>query len=391
MIPDVLVAGGGIAGSAVSILLGRAGLRVELFERGEFPREKPCGEGIMPAGVAVLERLGLSGSIGGARFRGVRYHFDGQVATGRFPRARGMPAEGLAQRRAVLDQTLFEAAAATPGVRAHTRAEVVAPVREHGRVTGLVVNRVERRAGLVIAADGAHSRLRSAVGLALPPRQRRFGMRAHFRLAPGAGAPPWVDIFLGTDHELYVAALPQGELVVAALARAGDTRAPAEALFQRWWRSHPRLSRRLRGARRLTPLRGALPLTVRARRGYVPGMVLLGDAAGSLDPIAGCGMTQALVSAELLAGHAVRGIAASEDWLAEFERRRRGRFRDATLLTQGLVWLSRHPRCVPPALAALRAWPGLFSHLVGVAGGARTLSGLGHPGSRRAEGEATPC
>jgi 2-polyprenyl-6-methoxyphenol hydroxylase-like FAD-dependent oxidoreductase len=383
MTPDVLVAGGGIAGSAVAILLGRAGLRVELFERGEFPREKPCGEGLMPAGVAVLERLGLAGSIGGARFHGVRYHFDAQVATGRFPSGHGMPTEGLAQRRAVLDQALFEAAATTPGVRAHTQAQVVAPVREDRRVTGLVVNGVVRRAGLVIAADGARSRLRSALGLDLPQRRRRFGMRAHFRLAPGAAAPPWVDIFLGADHELYVAALPRGELVVAALAEVRHARAPAEAIFERWWRAHPRLSQRLRGARRLTPLRGALPLSLRARRGYVPGMVLLGDAAGSLDPIAGCGMTQALVGAELLAGYAMRGVTGSDDWLAEFERARRSRFLDTTLLTQGLLWLSRHPGCVPPALAALRAWPGLFSHLVGVAGGARTLSGFGNRASLR--------
>ena len=57
---DVLIAGGGIAGSALAILLRRAGLSVELFERGHFPREKACGEGLMPAGVAVLERLGLA-------------------------------------------------------------------------------------------------------------------------------------------------------------------------------------------------------------------------------------------------------------------------------------------------------------------------------------------
>ncbi len=54
---DVLISGGGVAGSTLAILLGRRGLQVELFERGHFPREKPCGEGLMPAGVAVLNRL----------------------------------------------------------------------------------------------------------------------------------------------------------------------------------------------------------------------------------------------------------------------------------------------------------------------------------------------
>lgn len=374
---DVVVAGGGIAGSAVAMLLGRAGLRVELFERGEFPREKPCGEGIMPAGVAVLGRLGVLGPIGGTPFRGVRYHVGDRMATGPFPRAEGVPHEGLAQRRAVIDRVLFEAAAATPGVRTHVRAEVLGPVLRRGRVTGVIVNGVAHRAVLTIAADGAHSRLRRVLGLTVPKRRRRFGMRAHFRLASGVEAPPWVDVFLGAGHELYVAALPDGEMVVAALAEVRDQRAPAEVQFERWWRAQPRLAQRLRGARRLGPLRGAVPLALGARRGFVPGMILLGDAAGAIDPITGCGMTQALVSAELLAGWALRGLAGSDNRLPEFERARRRRLRDSTLVNRSLLWLSQHPAWIPPTLAALTTWPTLFSHLVGVAGGSRSLSGFG--------------
>ena len=61
---NVLIAGGGLAGSAVAIQLGRLGVSTELFECGRFPKEKPCGEGLMPAGVAALERLGLNGTKG---------------------------------------------------------------------------------------------------------------------------------------------------------------------------------------------------------------------------------------------------------------------------------------------------------------------------------------
>ena len=57
---DVLVVGGGPAGMAAGISFGRAGLRTLVCERGWLPADKPCGEGVMPTGLAYLERLGVS-------------------------------------------------------------------------------------------------------------------------------------------------------------------------------------------------------------------------------------------------------------------------------------------------------------------------------------------
>ncbi|MFI5372472.1 MAG: NAD(P)/FAD-dependent oxidoreductase, partial [Candidatus Eisenbacteria bacterium] len=335
IVTDVLIAGGGVAGSALAILLGRAGLVVELFERGDFPREKPCGEGLMPAGVAVLDRLGLADAVGGTPLSGVRYHFHGTIAAGSFPGGMRTPSTGRAQRRVVLDRVLFEAAATTPGVVARTRAHVERPIVERGRVVGLVVDGTPRRAPLSVAADGVHSPLRRALGLDRATRHRRVGMRVHYRLAPGVELAPWVDILIGAGHELYVTPLPRGELLVAALADIRAPGAPAEPSFERWCQAQPFLAERLRGAERLTPLRGVSPLTAGARRGFAPGMVLLGDAAGSLDPITGGGMTHALECAELLACHVSRMIAGEDKALVEFERRRRTLLSDYALLTRG--------------------------------------------------------
>ena len=82
---DVLISGGGVAGSAAAILLARQGRSVDLFECGTFPKEKPCGEGIMPGGIAVLERMGLAEAVGGEPFIGVRYHFGNQTAQATVP------------------------------------------------------------------------------------------------------------------------------------------------------------------------------------------------------------------------------------------------------------------------------------------------------------------
>ena len=193
---DVLIAGGGIAGSSLAILLGRQGLTVELFERGQFPKEKPCGEGLMPGGVAVLSRLGLADAVGGAPFYGVRYHFGNHAAAGRFPSVAGLPVAGRGQRRRHLDQVLFDAAKTTPGVTAHCGVHVEGPLLENGRVAGLLVEGQPRRAALTVAADGVHSRTRHLLGLDVRMARRRFGARVHFRLAPGQEQPPWVDVFV---------------------------------------------------------------------------------------------------------------------------------------------------------------------------------------------------
>jgi 2-polyprenyl-6-methoxyphenol hydroxylase-like FAD-dependent oxidoreductase len=109
---SVIVVGAGVAGASLALALGRGGHTVTLFDAATFPRDKPCGEGIMPAGVSALRRLGVSDGAGGAPFRGVRYHTGTRVAVGRFPPSTEHGDTGRAQRRLVLDRCLFERAAA---------------------------------------------------------------------------------------------------------------------------------------------------------------------------------------------------------------------------------------------------------------------------------------
>ena len=370
---NVLIAGGGIAGSSLAILLGRQGFTVELYERSRFPREKPCGEGLLPAGVAVLRRLGLAKQAGGWPFVGVRYHSGEETAEGRFPANEGLPACGCAQRRLVLDQLLFEAASRTPGVQAFSGAGVSSPLVELGRVTGLMVDGKARRGGLVVAADGANSRLRHQLGLDRPPRGKRFGVRAHFRLEPRAETSRWVEVFLGGSYELYVTPLPGREMLVAALSSTRPLDRPLEEQFLVWCREHRRLAERLRGAEQVSQFLSAR-LGAGARSGVAPGIVLLGDAAGSPDPITGSGMTQALLSSELLAGELSKGFTG-EATLRSFELRRRAMFRDAQWLTRLVLALAKRPRLARRAFRLLSARPEIFSHLLAVSGTAQPLLG----------------
>jgi flavin-dependent dehydrogenase len=369
---SISIAGAGVAGASLAIALGRAGRTVDLFDAQTFPREKPCGEGLMPAGVSALARLGIADGAGGAPFHGVRYHAGARVAVGRFPPSREHGSCGRAQRRLVLDRCLFALAAATPGVKAHPGVAVEAPLVDGGRVVGVRVDGADHRATLVVAADGAHSRLRHRLGLNVPVRRSRVGARRHYRLAHGA-APPWVDIFLGPSHEFYVTPLPNHEVLVALLVEADRVESPLEPMFDRWRDQPPALRDLLDGAEALSPLQ-ATPLAARARHGYGAGVVLLGDAAGFIDPITGGGMAQALVTSALLARYVVeQGEERSAVWLPSFERERRAALRDYRLLTRGVLALARRPLLARATLTALAWMPPLFSHLVGVSAGTRTL------------------
>jgi flavin-dependent dehydrogenase len=370
---DVLIAGGGVAGSTLAILLGRRGLQVELFERCHFPREKPCGEGLMPAGVAVLNRLRVAEEVGGTPFYGVRYHFGNHVTEGKFPQAAGLPVFGCGQRRKHLDEVLFRTAANAPGVIAHTGTHVDGPIRENGRVAGMFVDGQPRRAALVVAADGVHSRLRHKMGLNVPVRRKRFGICSHFRLAKEHAQAPCVDVFLGRGYEIYVTPLPGREVLVAVLADARQLGESVERPFRRWVLSEPQLAKRLEGAEQITAALATSPLAAHARNGVTPGFVLLGDAAGFLDPITGGGMTQALMTAELLDRYIPERVSQDDSWLWKFERARRALLFDYRILTRMVLWLADHPRLGQRLLWIMDALPSFFSHLIGVLGGVRRL------------------
>ena len=370
---DVAICGGGVAGSALAIQLGRCGLSVELFERDIFPREKPCGEGLMPAGVAVLERLGVVRVAGGAPFQGVRYRLNGQCVEAPFPRVSGHPTYGRGLRRRYLDHLLFQAAAETAGVRAHDGARVERPIWENGRVAGVIVNGEPHRARLVVAADGAHSRIRRELGLDSRASRKRMGIRVHYRLPPGREQSKWVDVSLRPGYELYVTPLADGEILIAVLANAHGGE-PIYKKFRRWILVEPFLADLLEGAEQISePACASWPVSSRLRS--VPGVVLLGDAAGSIDPISGGGMTHALLTAELLARHIQNGIESSERWMSSFERERRKLLADFRRLTQILLWLAAYPGAASQLLTAAGKLPSVISYFAGIAGGVSRLSG----------------
>jgi len=355
---DVIVVGGGPAGSVTARRLALAGWRVLVLERERFPREKICGEYLCPAAVSRLDALGLSGTIERLPHRTItRVRIatpSGQVVEGGFLGSRrGRGAHGLSVSRAALDEALLEeASAAGAAVALEARVSDV-----HIDASGVLVRYLSAehgpqvaRGALVVGADGRFSVVARRLGME-PPRQEGGRAVLHGQLDGVAPPERAVEMHL-LEGRRYAGInyLPDGLVNVSLVVDLDEARefdaAGREALLLRVIRGAPALRERFAPARPVGPTRMLAPLLVERPRAHAERALLVGDAAGFLDPLTGEGVHAALVTASIAADVADRALRSgrlgARD-LALYTRRRRRALLPKTLLNRGLQVLLRHP------------------------------------------------
>jgi 2-polyprenyl-6-methoxyphenol hydroxylase-like FAD-dependent oxidoreductase len=374
---DVIVVGAGPAGAAAACFLADAGASVVLLDRRRFPREKPCGEGILPPGVEVLERLGIADALrnGGARaFRGIRYHAPGgRTAIGAFPTG----GSGLGVRRRVLDAALLDAARSRKNVRVVESAPVSDIVRDaEGAVAGVTDGDRTWTAKLTIAADGNHSVIRHKAGLDGAATTRN-AVRLHFRPVVPPPDSGLVDVYVGGATEAYVTPVAPGEYGVAFLVdgafprSAEDVAAPgmpssSERMVRRALACRDGIAHELHDAPATSEPMSAVGVGETARACVADGLLLLGDAAGSPDPITGMGISFALRCASLLPAtlaDAFRADDFSAARLQPYVRARRREVAGGFAVTRGVRWLAARDARAEIAIRTLRRAPALFTSL----------------------------
>lgn len=196
-------------------------------------------------------------------------------------------------------------------------------------------------AALTVGADGTRSNVSRLVGVDRPVRfPRRLGLVAHY--SGVAGLTDHGEMHVGRGYYLGLAPTPGGELNVGMALSMGTSGQTADARFNAAIAGLPAVARRLKHSERLTSIRGAAPIGHRVSSAAGPGWLLVGDAAGFVDPFTGEGIHRALRSARAAAD----AILAGGDVAAAYRAQRRRAFAAKTALS----WLVQGFLAAPPLL-----------------------------------------
>lgn len=348
---DVLVIGAGPAGSAAACALARAGARVVVADQAVFPRDKVCGDALVPDALTALSRLGLKAPVAARmkRMQGIRVYVpDGSHVS--------LEAELGCLPRTVLDEILLQAAASA-GAELMMPARAVAPIRDGGAVGGAVFvggggQRVEVRARTTVLATGAAARPLQLFGVCTRSEASATAARCYYRV-PESVARSLDFLCISYDRSIcpgygWLFPGPAGVFNVGVGYFYDSPRRPDQTnlrlLFDRFLQTFP-LARELAAVSTpITSLRGSpLRTGLRGAALSADGVLVVGEAAGLTYPFSGEGIGKALESGMLAAAVISETASAPPAVVAEAYAARLRASYDARFRAYKVVqdWLAR--------------------------------------------------
>jgi flavin-dependent dehydrogenase len=336
---DVIVIGGGPAGSTASNLLAQKGLRVELFEREKFPRFH-IGESLIPQTYFVLERLNMLPKLRGSHFV-KKYSVQFVNQRGKlsepfyFIDNKPHPSSQTWQvRRSEFDHLMLNNAR-EHGVQVREGVRVLEVLFEGDRAVGVRIKpeagpEQEVRAKVVVDASGQSSMLIDRMGLReWDPVLKKAAVWTYWKGAyRDTGRDEGATLVIQTEGKAgWFWYIPLHDDIVSVGVVAGydylfQNRASKdlESIYFEEVAKAPGVQPRIKDATRCDTFRAQKEYSYRASRAAGNGWVLCGDAFGFLDPLYSSGVLLALTSASMAADTIAEGIAKGDTSEAQLRK-----------------------------------------------------------------------
>jgi geranylgeranyl reductase family protein len=312
---DIIVVGAGPAGAAISCALAQHGLDVLLLDRASFPRDKTCGDAIPAEAVRLMRDLGMAQRIDAAVEREELYAIErlllvsprGIEITARFDGDPSAPKNYIGRR--LHFDAILQSHAVASGVDFRV-AQVTGPILEDGNVVGVHARLNGQseglRAKLVIGADGVTSVIARKLRTdSHSDRHRAVALRAY--LEGIEELPRTIEFYLYKEISPgYAWIFPMGDGranlgLGMRLDKFRRHKGDLKAMLNHFL-GLPDIEKRLRPGHTLSGVK-TWPLNFGSQsmqRAY-SGALLVGDAAGLIDPLTGGGIYNALLSARIAA------------------------------------------------------------------------------------------
>lgn len=360
---DVAIIGGGPAGLATAIEFASLGFLVTVIEPKDPIIDKPCGEGLMPEGVAHLQRLKVLQHLDKEHMslvRGICFiNEDKKRAFSNF--VNGL---GLGCRRLNLSKALYARTRELANIRLWQAKALAVHKSDQAMIVSTDQGTLDAR--LIVGADGLRSQVRRWADLeGGPARLKRYGLRQHFKIKPWS---EHVLVYFRPGIEAYVTPCGPEQTNVAFLWTKGKL-ITSKISFNNLLTLFPDVKSHLGPATPLSKESAIGPLEQKCTAPIAHGLALVGDASGYLDAITGEGNSIALASAHALSAITHKALnkgpkVLSYDELKPYAKAHRSIVRSYYRNTSILLWLSAHPRLMSALISAGASYPQLFSHSI---------------------------